>query len=702
MKVQLLKSIPVVLIVLVLMIVGPALLPSIEDSLREHNATFTTIGDPAAFQVSYENWKNNRSRRGNQDELVLPLHYSKGLSAKVTTARGLAKLDLKSGVFSATITGLPDTSKYDVWLVDNRPGPETSVKPEASDRMIRLGTLQGSGDSRRLVMSLDTDKMRGFEVDLVVITPGAQRPGQADLLVGSPTLFQRMFFHEGTRGSLADLLPEVTDQEGVPAFAGLVPAPAVAHASTQTDAMARLVAKGEDLFFNETFAGNGRTCGTCHPADNNLTIDPAFIAKLPPKNPLFVAEFIDALNFEKNGGKRFEDPLLMRKFGLIVENLDGFGDLANRFTMRGVPHTLGLARSLNPGQVDVPNDVKVQRTGWSGDGAPGDGSLRQFAVGAVTQHFPRTTNRVPRSAGVLNPDFRLPTERELDAMEAFQLSLGRLDELDLAAMKLKGTVPELGRRIFLQTEPGGPVAAGQCQRCHANAGANVNFFGNPADPSTLRNFNFNTGVEALPNQPARQVRRFPFDGGFGTTTTGTFEKLEANDDGSFGNGTFNTPSIIEAADTPPFFHNNSISTIEEAVGFYNSDAFNQTGAAIGFGGIDLEPTQVEAVAAMLRVINAVENIRASVVLDERALRVLAGHADANVKRLLVQSRAEVTDGMQVLSQAGLHPEAVRHLERARTLLGKALSTAQNHELVDLIRRAVHHQKAARADLVRAG
>ena len=30
----------------------------------------------------------------------------------------------------------------------------------------------------------------------------------------------------------------------------------------------------------------------------------------------------------------------MREFGLILENLDGFGDLANKFTMRGVPaHT---------------------------------------------------------------------------------------------------------------------------------------------------------------------------------------------------------------------------------------------------------------------------------------------------------------------------------------------------------------------------
>lgn len=159
------------------------------------------------------------------------------------------------------------------------------------------------------------------------------------------------------------------------------------------DPQAALIEKGRYLFFNETFNGNGRTCGTCHRAENNLTIDPAFIATLPDDDPLFVAEFIPALR------ENFENPRLMREFGLIVENLDGFGDLANRFTMRGVPHTLALPTSIA--------SREGPRTGWSGDGSPGDGSLRSFAIGAVIQHFTKTLNRVP---GV---DFRLPTDESL-------------------------------------------------------------------------------------------------------------------------------------------------------------------------------------------------------------------------------------------------------------------------------------------------
>ena len=78
----------------------------------------------------------------------------------------------------------------------------------------------------------------------------------------------------------------------------------------------KLISKGAKLFFEETFSGNGRTCGTCHPASNNFTIDPAFIATLPNNDPLFVAEFNPAL-------VGLERPALMRSDGLILENVDG-------------------------------------------------------------------------------------------------------------------------------------------------------------------------------------------------------------------------------------------------------------------------------------------------------------------------------------------------------------------------------------------
>jgi hypothetical protein len=153
------------------------------------------------------------------------------------------------------------------------------------------------------------------------------------------------------------------------------------------------------------------------PGHQQLHDRPDFIATLPDDDPLFVAEFNPDL-------KKLENQRLMREFGLILENINGFDQPP---VFRSVPHTLGLRHSTNPvpGEPVLPGSGKelTHVTGWSGDGSPATGSLREFAIGAVRQHFPKT---LAREEGV---DFRLPTERELDALEAFQLSLGRPEEI---------------------------------------------------------------------------------------------------------------------------------------------------------------------------------------------------------------------------------------------------------------------------------
>ncbi|MFH0341851.1 MAG: hypothetical protein ACHBNF_06895 [Chromatiales bacterium] len=396
-----------------------------------------------------------------------------------------------------------------------------------------------------------------------------------------------------------------------------------------------LVAKGRELFFKETFDGNGRTCGTCHRAENNLTIDAAFIAGLPNNDPLFVAEFIPAL------AKNFENPKLMRKHGLILENQDGFGNLAGNFNMRGVPHVFSQRFSIdsNPRvRTGCVSDTKCPRTGWSGDGAPGSRDLKAFATGAVTQHFTKTTGR---KAGV---DFRLPTEQELVALEAFQLSLGRQEELQLP-LPLKNAEAAQGQEVF------NSPTAGKCFRCHANAGANVP----PGGPAS-GNLNFNTGVENLPDP------------------TGDFSEVD-DGLGTPGDGTFNTPSVVEAADTGPFFHNNSVETIEGAVGFYNTDAFNNSpsGQFLSGGtgrGIALDATQVKAVAAFLRVINALDNIRElnKLLGAVEANVLLAGEHPGDVVKRAVH---DIDDAIMVLEGARLHPDAVQQLQEARDLTVEA-------------------------------
>jgi hypothetical protein len=415
------------------------------------------------------------------------------------------------------------------------------------------------------------------------------------------------------------------------------------------------IVEGRRLFFEETFAGNGRTCGTCHPARNNFTIDPTFIATLPPDDPLFVADTSSGL------GHRLENIKLIRGVGLIMENLDGFADLDNVFTMRGVPHTLALRVSIASAQ--------GPRTGWSGDGSPGDGSLRSFATGAVIQHFTKTVNRVP---GI---DFRLPTDAELDALEAFQLALGRQQELALP-LRLRSAVALRGQAIF------NSGTEGKCSACHFNAGANGSpqIFGpNPG------NRNSDTGVEDLPDQPADLLgEKNPPDDGFDFP----------------GDGTFNTPGLVESADTGPFFHNNSVETIEGAVAFYTGAAFTNSPAGqllVGATGsaISLDGTQIVAIAAFLRVINALENIRQSIeLLQARVDNVIVPAEDFSA--LLSRAQDEINDAIMVLEGGGLHPDAVARLVEARRLTDDA---STRRRPTDLAGQAIAELERARGLII---
>ncbi len=439
--------------------------------------------------------------------------------------------------------------------------------------------------------------------------------------------------------------------------------------------------RGADLFFRETFSGNGRTWGSCHQVGKNLEIDTDFIAQLPPGDPLFVAEFPPS----QGGVPDLEKPALMRSHALILENRDGFSDPTSIFVMRGVPHSLSMGTSVTP-----PNDGRPQgeRTGWGGDA----GTVRDFPTGAVTQHFTKTLNRV---AGV---DFVLPTSSQLDDMEQFMLGSGRLDDLNLPAVSLTDSEAEAGRVLFLDN------SVAKCNTCHHNAGANSAFGGNA---------NFNTGVEQLVN-PARAIENFPFDAGFG------LDPFDTDGDGepdSFGDGTFNVAPLVEAADTGPFFHNNVIETIEEAVAFYSGPEFNNSPAGALVGGIDLTDAQSQEIAAFLRVINAGFNLDIAIQrtdAGETLENSSGGHCHLcptqqspdgeptgsrqTVDAELALANIEATDAFNDLDQRGLNPTAVSLLLEGIDFNNQAIQENSSNQRKLLIQKALDKFTAAKADL----
>ncbi len=633
-------------------------------------AVRSAVGDPKILREKYERWKARVLARSSA-HLSLTLvpqdvHVKRPPSGRI-------EIDLDSKTLRAHVQNIDTAEELGLWLTQG--ATLFSADSEGSEPFF-VGAFSALEDALELETNIGGVLAAGRKIDQLVVAPLDTEPLRTGLLAASPTLFQRLLAAEQAAGNVE------LGESSKSVFDAILPTAQASHIEYTgfPYVFNDLVTQGEDLFLNETFAGNGRTCGTCHPATNNFTIDKPFIDSLPPDDPLFVAEFNPFLIFGhpynkdvQGNPRRFENPALMRELGLIVENLDGMGDLENRFTMRGVPHNLGMTVSIATpdGELTPPDE----RTGWSGEGAPSgivggiavSGRLRDFAVGAIVQHFPRTMNR---SFDGPYPDFRAPTTTELDAIEAFMLSLGRQAELQLDegfadTLILADESAERGKRLFRD----GPGEAGgfTCNSCHNNAGANTG--------GTNRNFDTNT-EEFLRNRiddPDFHVvgQPRPVDGGFGTNPDGDFTSLEEQPgfvNENFGDGTFNNVSLVEAADTPPFFHNNVAQTLEDSILFYQSDEFVATGRPA----IDFNQDEVADVANFMRVINAIDNVENSALRQADRALIAAANPPPYGPNLVMQHildivKADTKDAIQVLKQGNLHGgpyDAVAKLDAA--------------------------------------
>ena len=120
---------------------------------------------------------------------------------------------------------------------------------------------------------------------------------------------------------------------------------------------------------------------------------------------------------------------------------------------------------------------------------------------------------------------------------------------------------EHGKNLF--DTPARKGINGSCFSCHYKAGAN-----NEALDVGGHGNNFATGTNTLRNAPDCAM---PADGGFGkgpltpVAASAACGTRSAASRLGRGNGKFNVPSLVAAAETPPFFHNNSAATLEDAI-----------------------------------------------------------------------------------------------------------------------------------------
>ena len=646
----------------------------------------TGMADPAALVRAYDRFV---AAGAPANVVALSLSNLRGISSEAMNAGGKVLVDLAAGTVASSVELLPPDQVFDLWLIDNRAGPGRTTLAEAGDAMLKVGPYVADPGGHTLAASPGPAVFSNFFPDRAFVVRTGTSPLDGFVLTGPSSFFARLQHRqvrfEGAAGVASGFDP--------------------AAPATRLADMARVVAEGRDAFLDETFDGNGRTCGTCHVEANNFTIDPALIATLPANDALFVAETNPSL-------AALERPDLMRRFGLFLVNADGF-DPSRRFVFRGTQNVQALANSMTAPDplsgadfsINGRNPNPPERLGWGNDGPP----LRDFALVAIAQHATSTLSRTPRV------DFRVPTDEELDALAAYQLSLGREEDFELATLTLRSPLASRGRMLFMDSGNVFQPGHKNCNGCHFNGGGTSAIAINPTDPGFPRVDGNPSGVNIVADTKANEIPLaltvgLPRDGGFGQILTAF---------GSFGNDTvlpepfgrvdvedFNAPPVVESADTGPFFHNHTIADLESAVAFYGSPVFKASLSAVAvpveISG-DPEDPDVQAIAAFLRVLNALENIRSSIAVAERG-RTMPGAADR--RELATLALAETIDASQVLAGGALSGQkdpAIRSA-RARLLAARAaLEVAQRlgnpAAIENLLHVALDQLRGARTALV---
>ena len=167
-----------------------------------------------------------------------------------------------------------------------------------------------------------------------------------------------------------------------------------------------LVEAGRKLFFHATFGGNGRTCGTCHRAERNLTIDADFIRRLPKIGP--AVRRGNQSSAQRAG--EFDIAASVRAHSRESRRLRAPGCAPQR-----------------PAHVRPPASQRAGRGAcrWRCHGLVRRWCARQRARSSSSPSVPWSSTS-PRALDALaDLDFVVPTQDQLDAMLAFQRSLGR-------------------------------------------------------------------------------------------------------------------------------------------------------------------------------------------------------------------------------------------------------------------------------------
>src|SRR5262245_44288426 len=94
---------------------------TVRASLRD--SPNTGMADPIALERAFDRFAGSDER----NRLTLSLVNLRGISHEAVNAGGSLTVDLTTGTVRSFVKGLPDAGSFELWLIDNQPGPDRST-----------------------------------------------------------------------------------------------------------------------------------------------------------------------------------------------------------------------------------------------------------------------------------------------------------------------------------------------------------------------------------------------------------------------------------------------------------------------------------------------------------------------------------------------------------------------------------------------
>ena len=156
--------------------------------------------------------------------------------------------------------------------------------------------------------------------------------------------------------------------------------------------------------------------------------------------------------------------------------------------------------------------------------------------------------------------------------------------------------------------------------------------------------------------------------------------------------------MVEAADTAPFFHNNVVQTLKDAVAFYSGAEFLALPPAVPK--FDFTDDENELIADFLRGINTLQNID---VAKRELQEILDNKNDplGEQDKRLQTAFEETQDAIDVLTGQDIFQLALPDLNTARARISQAQLNTNPTQRRALVQQAISSLCAAR-DLVGTG